>query len=232
VPTSSEERSIGYSSSNMTIISEPEPTEVMPTTSPPITPISMVGRWPDPKRPSRRRPGPGHPERPSGRADLEQALGGDRGGGQQQRHPQDLLDAGLDHGAVAELAQDQDAGEGGRNRPDHQPTDQGELDGAAAQVDPAADRLHDDRRDQVAGDGGQRLDLEGQHEQGGHERAAAHPGQAHGEADQQPGGGQMQVDLQAQPPCRPIDPDQLDRDTREGRDSAESCMGRIRPVQY
>src|SRR5829696_5684463 len=42
VPTNSEERSIGYSSSS-TIIREPEPTDVIPTTSPPTTPITTVG---------------------------------------------------------------------------------------------------------------------------------------------------------------------------------------------
>src|SRR5829696_4795973 len=43
VPTNSEERSIGYSTSSSTIIREPEPTDVIPTTSPPTTPITTVG---------------------------------------------------------------------------------------------------------------------------------------------------------------------------------------------
>jgi hypothetical protein len=111
--------------------------------------------------------------------------------------PEDLLDAGLHHRAVAQGPQHQHAGEGSRHRADHQPTDQGEVDGAAAQVDPAADRLHDHRGHQVAGHGGQRLDLEHQHQQRGHEGAAAHAGQAHREPDQQAGGGHVQVDLQA-----------------------------------
>src|SRR5215217_7045657 len=43
VPTNSEERSIGYSTSSSTIIREPEPTDVIPTTRPPTTPITTVG---------------------------------------------------------------------------------------------------------------------------------------------------------------------------------------------
>ena len=60
VPTSWPALSSGYRNSISTIISEPEPTEVSPTISPPIMPMAMVGsgrtctcwmvpirRWPD-----------------------------------------------------------------------------------------------------------------------------------------------------------------------------------------
>jgi hypothetical protein len=68
--------------------------------------------------------------------------------------PRNCLMSGLHHRAVAELPEHQHASEGGWHRADHQPADQPEVDGAAAQVHPAADRLHDHRGDQVAGDSG------------------------------------------------------------------------------
>ena len=59
------------------------------------------------------------------------------------------------------------------------------MNGAAAQVDRAADRLHDQRGDQVAADGRQRLDAEEEHQHRGHQGAAAHAGQADDEPDDQ-----------------------------------------------
>jgi hypothetical protein len=218
VPTSSEERSIGYRSNNSTIISDPEPTEVMPTTSPPTTPLSTVGRG----RKRNGSPGPGRTRR--GRAPAGPSGPGAGPWRRSKRQPpatppENLLDAGLNHRPVAQRPQHQHAGEGGRHRPDHQPADQPEVDGAAMQMDPATDGLHDHRGHQVAGNGGQRLDVERQHQDRGHQRAAAHPGQAHGEPDEQPGGGHIQVDLQGRTLHLDVGPYQLDRDTRETRAS-------------
>ena len=43
VPTISFDESNGYISINMTMISEPEPTDVIPTMRPPIAPTTSVG---------------------------------------------------------------------------------------------------------------------------------------------------------------------------------------------
>ncbi len=51
----------------------------------------------------------------------------------------------------------------------------------------AADRLHDHRCDDVARDRRERLHLEQQHQDRRHQRAAAHPGEAHHEPDEETG---------------------------------------------
>ena len=71
------------------------------------------------------------------------------------------------------------------------------MHGAAAEVDAAADRLHHDRGDEIARDCGERLDAEDEHQDGSHERSAAHAGESDHRADDEPGERNAQVEVHA-----------------------------------
>ena len=160
VPTSSLALSVGYSAISAMMMSDPEPTEVMPTTMPPISPRTIVGTDPEvhrrlalrqrwrpavaaagvlqqpevgPHREPERREQQGHPE----------------------RDPDDLLDLL----ALAQRPGDEHPAERARDRADAEPFHQPEVHRAAAQVDERADRLHYRARHQVGGHRGQRRHL-------------------------------------------------------------------------
>src|SRR5579863_9544771 len=71
-----------------------------------------------------------------------------------------------------------------------------------------ADRLHDQRGDEVAGNRRERCDAEEQDEDRGHQRAPAHPGESHCEADDQPG--QRHIKIDVHPPSPPQFPAAFD----------------------
>ena len=158
----------------MMMISEPEPTEVTPTMTPPMMPISSVGTG---LTTNGIMLSPGLRRAPSSGFTISPVT--TTSSGDAERH----LHLALQRRARPELAQHQHAQERGRDRPEHQPPDQRLLHGAALPVDRAADRLHDHRRDDVARHRGQRLDAEQQHQDRRHQRPAAHAGQADDEAD-------------------------------------------------
>ena len=102
----------------------------------------------------------------------------------------------LDLGAVAELAEEDDAQEGGGDRSRHQPPRQSAVDGSVPEVDGTADRFHDERGHEVGRDRRQGLDLEQEDEDRRHQRPAAHAGQADGEADDQAGDRYVAIDVE------------------------------------
>ena len=184
VPTRSLARSFGYSASSATMIRDPEPTEVRPTIRPPAAPSSRVGTGrtvigaggPSPRR---LRAGPGLEQQPAR--------------GQQQRDAERHLDRVLHGRVVAEQAQQQHPEKRRRYAARAQPADQSPVDRAAAGVHPAAERFHDRAGGQVAGDRGDRRDAEDQDQDGGHQCAAAHAGQADDDADAESGERQGQI---------------------------------------
>jgi len=120
---------------------------------------------------------------------------GQPGGGHQQRDPEGDLDHVLHRGSAPERARQEHADEGGRHRADAEPPDERRVHRAPAQVDDGADRLHHRAGDQVAGDGGERVDAEEQHEDGRHQGAAAHAGEPDDDADAESGERQEEVEV-------------------------------------
>ena len=82
-------------------------------------------------------------------------------------------------------AQDQHPGEGGGHGAEGEPQHDVLAHGAPAPVEPAAQRLHDERGHQIARDRGQGSDAEEQDQDRGHERATTHASQSDCEANQQ-----------------------------------------------
>ena len=129
----------------MMIISEPEPTEVMPTTMPPIMPIAIV-------RSGLRLDLVDASAAVLARAAIEDVAQHHRAGADQQRDAECQLDVALRRLRMAEQVQQVGADERHRNRAEHHPADQAQVDRALAQVHDRADRAHHHRRDQVARD--------------------------------------------------------------------------------
>ena len=182
VPTICDIGSAGYSSSNMMMISEPEPTDVSPTTRPPRIPMTSVatGRTTTGVTSLWRRFRIGRTIRPvmtASSAIPSAVFMCDCSAGPASMRLRSMTPRNAD-GIDPAISQ-------ATSRPVH---------GAVAPVNGAADRLHDHRRHDVAGDGGQRLDVEEQHEDRRHERAAPHPGQADDEADEEAGEDDKRVD--------------------------------------
>ena len=91
------------------------------------------------------------------------------------------------------------------NRAAHQPPDDSGVHGSTPEVDPATDRLHHDRGDEVARDGCERFDTEPDDENRCHERAAAHAGETDDEPDEQPCECDPEVDVHAVPAPEQVD---------------------------
>src|ERR1700693_3537008 len=107
-------------------------------------------------------------------------------------------------GAVAERLEKEESEEGGGDRAEGEPAGEAPAHRAPAGVDGGADRLHDQRGDQVAGEGGERGDAEEQDQDGGHEGAPAHAGEADRESDDQPCQRDIQVDVHSPTPPLPL----------------------------
>src|SRR5262249_30465764 len=116
---------------------------------------------------------------------------------QDERTTERVLDSVLRAAAVAQRPEHDDPAEGEGHRPDGQPLHQVTVDRALANVNGAADRLHDHGGHEVARDGGQRLNLEDQHQNGRHQRPATHAGKADGKADNQPGKSHPAIEMHA-----------------------------------
>ena len=156
----------------MMMMSEPEPTEVRPTTRPPRMPISSVGS---------RLTTNGQRYRPVLASLGQQRPNDEAGGDHQQRDAERQLECACIAAPEPSLRSSSTP----RNAEGIEPSISqvpALVDGAPPPVHRAADRLHHHRRDDVAGDGGQRLDAEQQHQDRRHQRAATHPGQADDES--------------------------------------------------
>ena len=102
---------------------------------------------------------------------------------------------GLGGFRVAHEVQQVGAEEGGRDRADHHPADQPQVDRPGAEVDERADRAHHERGDEVAGDRGRRRDPEQQDQHRRHQGAAAGAGHADEQADDRAAENDVRVDV-------------------------------------
>ena len=176
------------------MMSEPEPTDVMPTTSPPSAPTMTVGDGPYDDHGRARAVGPHHPVADPGPLEQPQVGADDQPErGDQQGHAERLLQEALQRLAVGECARDQHAAEGRRHRAQAQPPHEPEVHRLPSQVHGGPGRLHHRTRDQVAGDGDERVHLEEEDEGRRHQRTAAHAGQADDDADEERGDQKEQV---------------------------------------
>jgi hypothetical protein len=136
---------------------------------------------------------------------LEDALGDDRPCGQEQhRAEQDLEPVG--ELGRADRPEHEYATKCGRHRAERQPAHEVQVHGAPPEMHPAADRLHHDRGDYLARHRRQRVDLEEQHQNGGHERTAAHPGETDHEAHEEAGHHHTRIEVHPPPPAKPTNP--------------------------
>ena len=192
------------------MISEPEPTDVMPTTRPPTMPTSTVrtGR----RRHPRRRIDAGALHRPAGgpvggppTAGDEVLVGADDQAGRREqqrdaeRHLGPLLHAGAGPSARDTSTPPNAAGTEPRQS---RPTSRRFTVPRRRCTKPPTGFITAEHHE-VAGDRGQRRDAEEQHEHRGHQRAAAHAGHADDDADQQAGHDQRQLQVHARPPSSP-----------------------------
>ena len=196
VPTSSFALSVGYSAMSAMMINDPEPTDVMPTTMPPARPRSDGRQAPesDGRRTLGERIGASVA---APRVFNEPEVGANREScrGEQEGDTEGDANDVLHLLAASERLCDDHAAEGAGNRPETEPLDQAEVNGASAQVDDRAYRLHQRARDEVRGDGGQRRHIEKEHEHRGHERPASHAGQPHDDTDAERGDGEQRIQV-------------------------------------
>ena len=195
VPTSWLAPSIGYTNSSPTIIRDPEPTEVRPTTRPPRTPKREGGSG------AGRDVGdvacPGAAATP-----VEQVAQHHRPGSDEQRGAEVGLDARLRRLGVADQMQQVAAREGGRDRAQHHPLDQPVVHRAGAHVDSSAEGPHQHRRHEIGGDRRGRLDPEEEDEHRGHQRAPAGAGHADQQADDRAAQDDVGIDVHGE--IRPV----------------------------
>ena len=194
------------------MISEPEPTLVMPTTRPPDGAEQDGGERPHLDTGQRgpaavdraAHAGPGGGTAARVIAHAEEGAHNQAGDRQQERDAERDLHRVLQRLAVAERLVDEYAGEGGRHAAQAEPAHQTPIHAAVSDVNEGADRLHHGARDQVAGDRGERRNAEEDHEYGRHQGAAAHAGQADDDADAETGRGQCPVHLPSIPTCQGV----------------------------
>ena len=183
--------------SSSTIISDPDPTDVMPTTSPPTAPIAIVAAGLTRTAAIGLRPRlPGAPVQPGPEHHRRRAR-------EQRRAERDLhVRAAAAPAAAAEQVQQVRAEERHRHRPRAHPADEPVVDRALAHVHERPDRPHHHGGDQVAGDRRGRLDVEQQDQHGRHQRPAARPGQPHQQPDDRAAEHHIGVDVQSRLPFR------------------------------
>ena len=129
------------------------------------------------------------------RARMQERLDQERGSADQQRHTEHLLGRALPAVAIGvlQVRRNADSGEGHRRRAEQHPEGDGEVDGAELPVADGAERLEDRPVHDVRPDRHGRLEAEDEHQHRRHQRAAAHSGHAHQQADQQPGEGILEM---------------------------------------
>ena len=109
----------------------------------------------------------------------------------------------LHRGSVPETPEEDNTEERSRHRAEGEPADERPADRALADVNRGPDGLHDQRGDQVARHRRQRLHTEEKNQNRSHQRAAAHAGETNRHADDEPGQGDVAVDVHPEPPlCR------------------------------
>ncbi len=95
----------------------------------------------------------------------------------------------------AQMIDESGAGEGARHRAEEQILHHRPVHGAAPEVDERSERLHEQRRDQIARDGRSRRDAEDQNQDRRHQRAAPHSRQADDQPNEEPSCGDGRFDV-------------------------------------
>ena len=175
--------------------STPRPTDVSPTMNPATAPSMSVGIG---RRTTAGRLGTPATPSPSGRCvapHLEQRPDDEPARSRRSSAiPSAALEQAVEVGVGRHEADEPRPRERRRHGPDAQPPDDAQVHRPAPQVDERADRLHEQRHDDVARDRGQRVDAEEEHQHRRHEGAAAHPGEADDRAHEQPADGEREVE--------------------------------------